>query len=131
MRFAFCVQQNVAWLDISMQHAAFMRVMNSARQLREDFRYAPNGHRIVSDNLIEWCTFDEFHAEIAGPISLADFVNRNDAGMIEAGGCFGFQMETIQMRFRCELAKANDFQRDCAIEALLSRTIDEALATAA
>ena len=33
MRFAFCIQQNVSRLDVSMQNAVFMRVMHGARDL--------------------------------------------------------------------------------------------------
>ena len=33
MWFAFCVEQNVSRLDVAMQNAVLVRVMNSARQL--------------------------------------------------------------------------------------------------
>ena len=33
MRFAFCIQQNVPRLDVSMQYPVLMRVMDRARQL--------------------------------------------------------------------------------------------------
>jgi hypothetical protein len=35
MRFAVCIKQNVAWLDVTMQHTALMRVIDRARQLRD------------------------------------------------------------------------------------------------
>ena len=35
MRFAFCIEQNVSRFDVTMQNAVFMRVMNSARDLRD------------------------------------------------------------------------------------------------
>ena len=72
-----------------------MRVVNSARQLGEKFRCAASRHRLAAHNLIEWPAFDQFHAEIAGTIAFADFINGNDTGMIETGRCFGFKMETL------------------------------------
>src|SRR5207237_6865356 len=62
---------------------------------------------------------DEFHAEVAGPIPLIHFVNGDNACMIETGGSFGFPAKTLQMRFARPLTKANDFQRDCAVETFL------------
>ena len=35
MRFAFCIEQNVSRFDVPMQNSVFMRVMNSARDLRD------------------------------------------------------------------------------------------------
>ena len=35
MRFAFCIEQNVPRLDVAMQNAVLVRVMNSARDLRD------------------------------------------------------------------------------------------------
>ena len=33
MRFAFCIEQNVSRLDVAMQNAVLMRVVNGARDL--------------------------------------------------------------------------------------------------
>src|SRR6266567_5486245 len=44
MRFARCIEQNVARFDVAMENAAFMRVMNGARHLRYQFRGAPDWH---------------------------------------------------------------------------------------
>jgi hypothetical protein len=49
-------------------------------------------------------TFDEFHAEVAGAIALADFVNGDNAWMLEAGGGFRFTTESLQVRFRGPMA---------------------------
>src|SRR5207244_13146550 len=72
MRLGFRIEQNVARLDISLQDAVFMRVMNSARELREEFCCVPHWHRISSRNLIERSTFDQLHAEIAGTIARSE-----------------------------------------------------------
>jgi hypothetical protein len=59
--------------------------------------------------LIELAAFDKLHAEVALAIAFADFVNWNDAWMIEASSRFGFQPEAPKVRFGGPLTKANDF----------------------
>ena len=38
MRFAFGIEENVARLNVAVQDAVFMRVVNRARQFRDEFR---------------------------------------------------------------------------------------------
>src|SRR6266536_3098281 len=125
------IKQNVSRLDVSMQDAALVRVMNSARQLRDEFRCAPDRHRFAPGNFIDRSAFDQFHAEIAGTLGLSDFLNGNDARMIETGRGFGFEVEPLQMRFGCPLTKSDDLQRDGTVETLLPRPIYQALSAAA
>src|SRR5207247_10781922 len=73
------------------------------------------------DDLIKLSAFDELHAEVARAVAFAYFVDRNDARMIEAGGGQGFAAKAFQIRFARPMNEANDFQRDRAIETLLSR----------
>src|SRR6266516_3692982 len=89
------------------------------------------GHGFASDYFVKLAAFDEFHAEIAGAIALADFVNGNNAWMLEAGGGFCFAAESLKMCFRGPVTEANYFDRDCAVETFLSRAINYALTAAA
>src|SRR5206468_11404662 len=82
------------------------------------------------DYLVQLAAFDELHAEITGAIPLADFVNGDDARMIEAGGGFRLQTETLEMRLRGPLAETDDFQRHCAVKTFLPRTKHHALTAA-
>src|SRR5439155_11606928 len=75
-------------------------------------------------------TFDEFHAEVAGAIALADFVNGDNAWMLEAGGGFRFTTESLQVRFRGPMTEADNLERDCAIQTFLPGAIDNALTAA-
>src|SRR5439155_19219931 len=59
------------------------------------------------------------------------FVDRNNTGMIKAGGGFRFTSKALQMRFSRPMAKADHFQCDRAIETSLPGTIYNTLATAA
>ena len=104
-----------------------MRVMNSASQLRDQFRCTANPHRLALDHFVKLAALDEIHAEIAATIALAHFVDGNDAWMFEAGGGFSFATKTLQMCVRSPRAQANDFERDGAIETFLVRSINYAL----
>ena len=109
MRLAVRIEQHVPRLDVAMENAVFMRVMDSARHLGDEFRRLPDRHRRSSDYFVELAAFDEFHAEVAATVALADFVDWNNAWMLKAGGCFRFATEPFYMRFARPLTKANDF----------------------
>ena len=60
-------------------------------------------------DFVELSAFDEFHAEVAGAIALADLVNRHDARMVQARCRFGLEAEAFEVRFGGPLAESNDF----------------------
>jgi hypothetical protein len=70
------------------------------------------------------------HAEVARAIALADFVNWDDAWMLETGRRFGFAPKTFQMRFGSPMAKTDDFERHRAVQAFLAGSINHTLTTA-
>src|SRR5215468_3590812 len=116
MRFALCIEQNVPRFNVSVQNAMLVCVVNGSRHLGDQFRRASRRHRFPPNYLVELSTFDEFHAEITGAIALTDFVNRNNAWMLEAGGSFRFTTETFYMRFGGPISKANHFESDSAVQ---------------
>src|SRR3954464_6709785 len=120
MWFACCVEQNVSRLDVSMHNPVLMRVMHGPRYLCDEFRRLPGRHGLAPDHFVKLTAFDELHAKVTGAIALAHFVNRNDAWMIQIGGSFGFPAEAFEVCFARPLTKANDFQRDCAVQTLLA-----------
>src|SRR6266536_65494 len=99
MRFAFCIDENVARLDVAVQDAVFVRMMNRARQFGDAFRRSASRNGLALGHFIESSAIDELHAEVAGTLALAHFVNGNDARMVQAGGRLGFLMETPQVGF--------------------------------
>src|SRR4029434_8112603 len=131
MRFAFGVEQNVARLDVSMQNAVFMRVVNRARQFRDEFRCVSDRDPRALCHFIELSAIDELHAEVAGTLAFAHFVNGNNAWMIQTGGGFSFPTKALQMCFGCPRAQAYDFERNCAVQTFLVRAINDSLAAAA
>src|SRR5262245_13316749 len=98
MWFTVCIEQNVPRFDVPMQNSVFMRVMNSPRQLRDEFRRRPDRHRLALQYLIKLSAFDKSHAEVASAVALAHFIDWYDARMIQAGGSFRFATEALEMR---------------------------------
>src|SRR6516165_4140498 len=113
-----------------MQNSMLVCIVHRTRKFSDEVRCLP-WVLLAPDSHVKWFALDQFHAEKAGTVALADLVDGNDAGMIETRCRFGFQMETFQMRVGRPLAKAEDFQRDGAIEAFLSRSVHYSLSTTA
>src|SRR4029453_7713413 len=109
MRVAFCIQQNVPRLDVAMENSILVRVMNSARDLRDKLRCPPDRHGRPPNDFVKLAALDELHAEVARAITLTDFVDRNNAGMLQTRGGFCFKAKTLQVRFARPLTEANDF----------------------
>src|SRR4029077_11817190 len=104
MRFAFCVKQDVSGFDVSMENAALMRIMNGPGQLRDQFRCVTNRHRFALRDGIELAALHQSHTEVTGAAALPHFVNGNNAWMLEAGGGFCLQTETLEVCLRGPLA---------------------------
>src|SRR4029077_18833301 len=109
MRFAFCIEQNIPRLNVTMKNPVFMRVVHSAGHLCDKFRRLPDRYRLLPNDFVKLSPFDEFHAEIARAIALADFVNWNDTGMLQTRRGFGFEAKALQVSFARPLTEANDF----------------------
>src|SRR6478735_5666175 len=113
-----------------MQNAVFMCIMDGACDLCDEFHRMRDGHRRVFNHFVKLTSFDKLHAEVALPIALAHLVNGDDACMIEARSSFCFQAKALEVRFGGPLPKANDFQCDCAVKALLPRAKHDTLTAA-
>src|SRR6476660_7241922 len=131
MRFAVCIEQNVSRLNVPMQNAVFMRVMNSARDLGDQFGGAPRWHRFSFRHFIKLAAFDEFHAEVTRPVALTHVVNRNNGWMLETCSGFRFSAKAFHVSFAGPLTKANDLQRDDTIKTFLTGAKYYALSAAA
>ena len=86
-----------------------VRVMDSARHFGDYFRCLPHGHRRTAYHFIQLAAFDELHAEVAGTITLAHFVDGNDARVIKTRRGSGFPAKTLQVRSAGPLSKPKNF----------------------
>src|SRR6201981_1956952 len=99
MRFAFCIEQNVSRFDVAMKNAVFMRVINGASDLRHQFHRVPDRHGLPLGYFVKLTAFYKLHAEVTLAITLANFMDWNDTGMLQASRCFRFEAQAIQVRF--------------------------------
>ena len=131
MRLALDIDEDVSRLDVAMQHPVFMSVMDNTRDPRDQLRSLADRQRRAPNDFIELAALNEFHTEVTGAIALANFIDRNDAWMVEAGGSFRFPAETLDVRRGRPAAEGDHLERDDAIEALLMGAKDHALSAAA
>jgi hypothetical protein len=104
--------------------------MNGARHFRNKFYRAPDRHGRTPDYLVKLAALDELHAEVTRAFPLANFVDRNNTGVIQARSSLSFPAKALYVRFTRPWSKGDDFKRDCAIEAFLSRAKHHALTAA-
>src|SRR4030095_5622129 len=131
VRFTFCIYQNVSWLNVSMENTALVRVMQSAGEPGNQFHCTPDRQKLAPNELVKRGAFDQFHAEVARPITLANFVDRNNVRIIQTRRSFRFQAESLAAVLLGPMAFNENLECDCAIETFLSRSIDNALTSAA
>src|SRR5262249_20200689 len=98
MWFPFGIQQNVSRFDVAMQNAVLVRIVNSTRHFRDQFRRLPDRDRRAPYYFIQLSAFDELHAEVTRPVALADVVDWNDPGMLQTRRGFCFKAKTPQVR---------------------------------
>src|SRR5262249_47215365 len=110
-----------------MQNPVLMRVMHSARHLRDQLGRLPDRDWGSPDYVIKLAALDELHAEVTLTVALADLVNGNNPWMFEAGSSFCLAAKALHMRFGGPRAQPDDFKRDSAIETFLASAINYAL----
>jgi hypothetical protein len=109
MRFAVRVEQNVSRLDVTMNDSMLVRVVDSARHFGHYFRRLPHRHWRTAYHFIKLAALDELHAEVAGAVTLAHFVDGNDARVIEARGGCRFPAKALQVRSTGPLTNPKNF----------------------
>src|SRR6059058_477685 len=76
-----------------MKDAVLVRVVHSACDLGDQFRPLPDRHRRAPDHFVELSAFDKLHAEVALAITLANFMDWNDTGMLQVSCRFRLEAE--------------------------------------
>src|SRR2546430_15093256 len=108
MRFPFLIKQNVSKFNVAMENAALMRVMNSAREFGNQFHRTADRHWLTLKEFVKRAALNEFHAEVARPITLADLIDRNDGRTIQACRSLSFQLESLKTRWGSPLTYRHD-----------------------
>ena len=128
VRLAAVVQEDVGRLEVAVEHAALVGVVNGVGHRRQQ----PRGvaRRQGPRRLGETASLEEFHTQIGVAVTDADVVNGHDVGVVEAGGGLGLGPEALEVFGRRQRPGQQHFQGDDAVEALLPRLENDAHAAA-
>ncbi len=141
--FAGRVEQDVGWLQVAMEHATLVRVVDGAGNLRDQAgdtclrgRARPprariralrvRRDRVIGHALLEAPALDQSHAEVVLPVMLTDVIDGNDVRMCEIAGGLGLGTKALDRPRRCQRACGDGLQRHQAIQGTLACLEDHA-----
>ncbi len=120
---AFVVDQNVARLDVAVDHAAAVRIAERAGDLAQDGLHHRDGQRSqLTDDRVEGATLDVLHHEVEQMLAVTNRVDRNDVGMAERRGGLGLTPETLDPVAEAQ-HRRHDLDGDLAVERDVMREI--------
>ena len=122
------VNQDVARLEVAVQNAALMGVMDRPSHGSQHLSRARGLH--AGRRAAEAPALDQFHGEVVLAVLLADLVDGHDVGVIERCGGLGFALEALNVGRGGELSGENHLDGDQAIEAQLQGLVHHSHAAA-
>ena len=128
---AFGVDQDVRRLQIAVENAAHVGVVDRLGRLGQERRRGPGIGLERGELLGEVAPLDQLHAEIALAVVLADLVDRDDPRVIEQGDGLGLVLEASQLGVVGQNSGLDHLERDGPVEADLPGLVDDAHAAAA
>src|SRR5262249_28126190 len=125
VRLPVGVEQDVRRLQVAMQDAALMRVVDGPRDGGHDFRCPPlpplaEARTLSADHFRQAAAFYQSHGEVRLSVFVADLVDGDDLRVVETGGRLGFGAETARVTGRGKAALPDHLQRDEAVQTLLA-----------
>ncbi len=91
------IQQNVAGLDVPVNQAAFVRMLQSQRGLANVVRRPQDIHGTLAiDNLLQIGAVDIFHDQEMELAILVNIVGANNIGVVESGDRLGFFVKAVK-----------------------------------
>ena len=118
------INQNIARLDVTMNHAFLMCVCPGFGGGLYQLCRRAHRHRSGSRFLRQSFAIDKGHREIVQALMLTDFEHRHNRRMIQLCGRFGFDSQPLNLRAAGELAGPHHLQRDLAIEPYLTCSVN-------
>ena len=113
---AFLTDHDVAGLDVAMNDAAFVGVIEGAAGLNGVDELQGNWQRgAAGNNLLDVFAFDEFHGDIGKVAGVAHVVDGDDVGMLKAAGGLRFPIEALKQGRVIGHAGGDGFQGDEAV----------------
>ncbi len=140
LRIARAVQQHVGRLEVAVQDAALVGVMDGAGQGRHQAGEACllliggpvplSRHLEFGEPASQAASFHELQGEVGLVVDLANVVDGDDVGMVQLGGGLGLDAEAAQGRARGGLPGQDHLEGHLAVEAHLPGPVDDAHAAA-
>src|SRR6185503_1946585 len=109
-RFVLRIDDDIRWLEIAVQHALRVRIMNCLRNLACIFRRTLCRQWTIVNNVRERPSLDVIHREVMMSIALTRFVDANNVRMLQMRGGFGLAAEPEHFLFARELPRENHLQ---------------------
>ncbi len=131
VRAAFPVDQYVGRLEVAVEDAVLMGVVDGPADEGETAGRVARFHRAVGQHAGQGPTLHQRHGEVGPAVALAGVVDGDDVGMVEEGGGADFRLEAGKVFRRGELAAQDHLQGDGALEAAVPGPVDDAHAAAA
>ena len=97
-RIGRAAQQDVGRLQVAVQDAAFVSIMDGAGHGRHQPRGGARVLGVPLDLRGQVAAINQLHAEVVVAFVFADLVDRHDMRMIEVRGGFGFEAEALRDR---------------------------------
>ena len=130
VRLASAIDQDVGGLQIAVQDAALMRVVNRAAHFGQQAHAFTRRSQEPRYFAREAVPLDELHAEEVAALMLTDLVNGNDIRVIEARRRLDLVVKAVQFARRRKLAGQDHLEGDRPIQADLAGLVDDAHAAA-
>jgi len=124
-------QENVGRLQIAVQHAVLMSMIDGAGDAGHEPCRIAGRQRAVIQSPRESLPRHELHGKIRLPGDVADFVDLDDIRVDQPSGGFGLGSKSSTIRSGCQFAVEHQFERDDSIQRLLPGFVDDAHSTAA
>src|SRR5262249_38117534 len=125
-RIAVCVQEDVRGLQVPMDHAARMGILDRFGDPSQEQGGFTRRQRPLYQPLSEALALDESHREVMLPLVLADLEDRYDPRMVEIRSGLSLVVKAPHIRFVRQFACPDHLQSDFAIQADLPGLVDDA-----
>ena len=133
---AGAVEQQVARLDVAVNHAEFVGVLHADRRLGDVVRGPDRVERLLlqhvaGDDLLEARPVHVLHDEEVQLLVLVDVVGADDVRVVEGGDGPGLAVEPVQVRRVVELLDRQHLERDEPLHERVFAQVDRAHAAGA
>ncbi len=120
-------QQEVGRLDVAVNDALAVRMVEGLRGLNEDGAGLRDFELALAEDVIgEVRPIDEFHCEVVGILDLVPLVQGDDVGVVEPGGVAGLAAEAFEGAGMGQEAGGEDLEGDDPAEADVHGLVDGA-----